>query len=141
MPKRSSPGPSTPNHSSPKKARIAVTKGGAKNGHPPPRIAANGYRLPDPLPEGEVLTDNTKNAWTIGKSIGCGGFGEIYAARPANQVGNDHFHYVIKVDHQSGPLYAEMYFYHRVAKEESIRNWMRERSKYYMPMFSCWSEF
>ena len=93
-----------------------------------PRIAPNGYRLPDPLPAGEVLTDNTKSQWVIGKSIGCGGFGEIYAAKPFTDR-SDQWNYVVKVDHQNGPLYAEMYFYHRVAKEESIRNWMREKSK------------
>lgn len=93
------------------------------------RIAPNGYRLPDPLPAGEVLTDNTKNNWIVGQAIGCGGFGEIYAAKPVNER-TDHWNYVVKIDHQNGPLYAEMYFYHRVAKEESIRNWMREKSEY-----------
>ena len=97
---------------------------------PAPRIAANGYRLPDPLPIGEVLTDNTKNQWVVSKAIGCGGFGEIYAARPATQPQTDQFHFVVKIDHSNGPLYAEMYFYHRVAKEESIRNWMRDKSKF-----------
>ena len=127
MMKRGKPLATASTPSSPKKAKT----GKGVNNHTPhaPRIAPNGYRLPDPLPPGEVLTDNTKNTWTIGQSIGCGGFGEIYAAKPTSQTGSDHFHYVIKVDHQNGPLYAEMYFYHRVAKEESIRNWMREKSK------------
>lgn len=106
----------TPNEAGPSTPKRAHKDG--------PRIAANGYRLPDPLPFGEVLTDNTKNQWIIGNSIGCGGFGEIYAAKPASER-TDLWNYVVKVDHQNGPLYAEMYFYHRVAKEESIRNWMR----------------
>ena len=46
------------------------------------RVAAeNGYRLPDPLPVGLVLTDSTQRQWLLGKSIGCGGFGEIYCAK------------------------------------------------------------
>lgn len=43
-----------------------------------PRIASNGNRLPDPLPHGSILTDVMKRKWKLGKSIGVGGFGEIY---------------------------------------------------------------
>lgn len=53
----------------------------ADRGLPAPRIAENGYRLPDPLPAGLVLTDSRKRQWLLGKSIGCGGFGEIYCAK------------------------------------------------------------
>ena len=36
-----------------------------------PRKAANGYKLPDPLPEGEVIRNpHTKSQWRLGKSIG-----------------------------------------------------------------------
>jgi len=41
--------------------------------------AANGYKLPDPIPIGEILRDVAKKEWQIGPSIGVGGFGEIYA--------------------------------------------------------------
>ena len=49
-----------------------------------PRRSPNGYILPDPLPAGLVLTDLSKNRWKIGKSIGLGGFGEIYSAAYLN---------------------------------------------------------
>ena len=42
-----------------------------------PRKAANGYRLPDPIPAGEVITAG-KKSWRLGRSVGVGGFGEIY---------------------------------------------------------------
>lgn len=112
--------------SPPKKVKTVGTKAAA--GPAAPRIAPNGYKLPDPIPFGEVMTDSTKNQWTIGTSIGCGGFGEIYAAKPAGDK-TEIWNYVIKVDHHHGPLFAEMNFYHRVAKEESIRNWMRDKRK------------
>ena len=36
-----------------------------------PRKAANGYRLPDPLPQGEIIESvHTKKKWRLGKSIG-----------------------------------------------------------------------
>jgi serine/threonine protein kinase len=154
-----------------------------------PRIAENGYRLPDPLPTGVILTDSTKRQWILGKSIGCGGFGEIYCAKELpeaqrfNDFNNDsnevsfnnktdqksnnsnekslksqsynglpkrscvqkfntnklllknkqkmdklikdnNYPFVVKVDNINGPLYAEMHFYHRVAKPKQIDNWM-----------------
>ena len=45
-----------------------------------PRRSPNGYILPDPLPEGTVITDLKNKKWRLGKSIGLGGFGEIYSA-------------------------------------------------------------
>ena len=94
-----------------------------------PRLAANGYRLPDPLPSGEVLTDNVKSKWILGESIGCGGFGELYLAKSLSEKSND-YNFVIKVDHNNGPLYAEMHFYHRVAKANLIEAWMKEKGNF-----------
>ncbi|RWS17404.1 serine/threonine-protein kinase VRK1-like protein [Dinothrombium tinctorium] len=95
-----------------------------------PRVADNGYRLPDPLPKGEILTDSVKTQWIIGESIGCGGFGEIYAAkRLANNAevnGESDYDYVAKVDNYNGPLFAEIHFYHRVAKSEEVNKWMQK---------------
>lgn len=45
----------------------------------PKKKAANGYKLPDPIPKGEILTDLMKRQWIISSSIGVGGFGEIYS--------------------------------------------------------------
>ena len=45
-----------------------------------PRRSPNGYLLSDPLPQGLVLKDLHNNKWKINKSIGLGGFGEIYSA-------------------------------------------------------------
>lgn len=37
------------------------------------------HKLPDPIREGEIVRDIQKRQWRLGKSIGVGGFGEIYA--------------------------------------------------------------
>ena len=51
-----------------------------------PRAKKNGpYKMPPPLPAGEVLRDILKQSWVLGKSIGKGGFGEIYRAAPHGQ--------------------------------------------------------
>lgn len=39
----------------------------------------NGYQMPDPISAGEILTDLSKGQWILGKSIGVGGFGEVYS--------------------------------------------------------------
>lgn len=55
----------------------------------------NGYKMPEPLPLGELLTDTLKNEWELGPSIGKGGFGEIYSAR--KHESKDPFPFVIKI--------------------------------------------
>lgn len=44
------------------------------------RKKANCYKKPEPIPYGHIITDTSrKKSWQIGKSIGTGGFGEIYS--------------------------------------------------------------
>ena len=47
-------------------------RGGSANGRATPkkRVAANGFKLPDPIPAGVIVSDIAKNEWIIGKSIG-----------------------------------------------------------------------
>ncbi|XP_074600279.1 serine/threonine-protein kinase VRK1-like [Brevipalpus obovatus] len=98
-----------------------------------PRLASNGYRLPDPLPPGEVLTDSIKTSWTLGESIGLGGFGEIYVAKSASSRSSD-YDYVVKVDHHNGPLFNEMHFYHRVCKADQIQEWKAKKGLSFLGM-------
>jgi len=77
-----------------------------------PRKSPNGYILPDPLPEGMVITDLKKKNWRLGKSIGLGGFGEIYSAAFLNGDKASNEDYVVKVEpHSNGPLFVELHFY------------------------------
>ena len=63
---------------------------------PKPRAKKSGpYKMPPPLPAGEVLTDIAKHSWRLGESIGKGGFGEIYRAVPVG--GAQDAHHVIKI--------------------------------------------
>ncbi|KAF8764884.1 serine/threonine-protein kinase VRK1-like isoform X2 [Argiope bruennichi] len=107
-----------------------------RRGMKQPRIAPNGNRLPDPLPNGVILTDVIKRQWKLGKSIGLGGFGEIYLASDdiKKRPGLD-AKYVIKVEpHTNGPLFSEMHFYHRVGKSEQIEEWMRKKKLSFLGM-------
>lgn len=59
----------------------------------------NGYEMPKVAKQGLILTDNQKKQWKIGKSIGIGGFGEIYSACDAtSSIKNiDDYPFVIKL--------------------------------------------
>ena len=52
------------------------------------------WKMPPPLPVGELLTDFSGKQWRIGSSVGKGGFGEIYSASSTKGSNKD---YVIKV--------------------------------------------
>ncbi|XP_037947842.1 nucleosomal histone kinase 1-like [Teleopsis dalmanni] len=81
------------------------------------------YAMPESIAEGTELTDLTKTRWRIGKSIGTGGFGEIYTAA---KVGETNYDYVIKCEpHENGPLFVEMHFYMRNAKLEDLQKYKR----------------
>ena len=49
------------------------------------------HKLPDPIREGEVVKDIQKRQWRLGKSIGVGGFGEIYAGMLCHSLWKIHF--------------------------------------------------
>ena len=99
----------------------------------PPKVskrkAANGYKLPDPLPEGLVITAINKKQFRLGKSIGVGGFGEIYLASDdvSRAVGDDAT-LALKIEpHENGPLFVEMNFYIRAAQPDSVEDFRKAR--------------
>lgn len=58
--------------------------------------AANGYKLAEVLPAGEILVDLRKKSWRLGVAVGQGGFGRIYSAQDAKSSGSS-YPYVIKI--------------------------------------------
>lgn len=42
---------------------------------------AKGYQTPIKIPLGATFKDLSRQEWVVGKSIGSGGFGDIYSAR------------------------------------------------------------
>ncbi|XP_035177485.1 serine/threonine-protein kinase VRK2 isoform X1 [Oxyura jamaicensis] len=91
----------------------------------PPRERGRG-RLPVPLPKDMILKDTEGKVWRLGSQIGQGGFGLIYLASPHTHVPvEDDAVHVIKVEYlENGPLFSELKFYQRAAKQEHIRKWM-----------------
>ncbi|NXG59825.1 VRK2 kinase, partial [Hemiprocne comata] len=91
----------------------------------PPKERGRG-KLPVPLPRDMILKDTEGKVWRLGRQIGQGGFGLIYLASPQTHapVEDDAVH-VIKVEYlENGPLFSELKFYQRAAKQEHIRKWM-----------------
>lgn len=86
------------------------------------------YKLPDPIPPGEILTDLYKKQWKLGQPVGQGGFGVLYMASPnmPGNVGADAEH-VVKIEpHENGPLFVELAFYQRAAKADKIDSWKKK---------------
>lgn len=100
----------------------------ASEAPPTPRRSPNGYLLPDPLPLGLTIRDLRGRSWSIGKSVGVGGFGEIYSAveivnsKPTeNQSKQCQQQYVVKVEpFLNGPLFVEVNFYLRTCKRDHV---------------------
>ncbi|KAK0684377.1 VRK2 kinase, partial [Pygoscelis papua] len=91
----------------------------------PPKNRGGG-KLPVPLPRDMILKDTEGKVWRLGSQIGQGGFGLIYLASPQTHVPvEDDAVHVIKVEYlENGPLFSELKFYQRAAKQEHIRKWM-----------------
>jgi len=117
----------TPVAASPAKTKIE--KGKVTLAKKQKAVVNGGHVLPEPVPFGEILTDVGKKQWQIGKSIGIGGFGEIYlASEDVTRQVSANERYVIKIEpHNNGPLFTEMHFYHRAAKEEMIEAWKSKK--------------
>ena len=93
------------------------------------RKAANGYKLPDHLPEGLIVTSTSKKSFRLGKSIGLGGFGEIYLASEdtSRPVGEDAT-LALKIEpHENGPLFVEMNFYIRAAQPSYVEDFKKAK--------------
>jgi len=84
--------------------------------------------MPEPIPAGEILKDISKGQWILGKSIGVGGFGEVYSAAPYSGKTPKDYPNVIKIEpHGNGPLFVEMHFYMRNCKPDEIESWQKEK--------------
>jgi len=94
----------------------------------PGKKTANGYKMPDPIPAGEIIRSSTKEVWTIGKSIGVGGFGEIYLCNTGEGKCSDNATMAIKIEpHENGPLFVEMNFYLRAAKRDMVEEFAKAK--------------
>ncbi|XP_039492830.1 nucleosomal histone kinase 1 [Drosophila santomea] len=106
--------------------RVAKPKAAApaKKAVPAKKAKSKLYAMPEKVKEGTVFTDLAKGQWRIGPSIGVGGFGEIYAAC---KVGEKNYDAVVKCEpHGNGPLFVEMHFYLRNAKQEDIKQFKQK---------------
>lgn len=57
----------------------------------------NGYKMPAPIANGEIIEDLNKKQWKIGPSIGKGGFGEIYSVLEIGTSKKNDYVYVAKI--------------------------------------------
>jgi len=93
--------------------------------------AANGYELPEHIDEGTVVEGLGQKGlqFRFGKSIGTGGFGEIYlASKDVSKNVGPEATLAVKIEpHLNGPLFVEMNFYIRAASEPQVEAWKKEK--------------
>lgn len=72
------------------------------------------------LRQGEILTDISGKKWRLGKTVGLGGFGDIYLASDniEDDVKSDSSYVAKLEDHSNGPLFVEINCYLRIAKQD-----------------------
>ncbi|XP_075452322.1 serine/threonine-protein kinase VRK2 isoform X2 [Ascaphus truei] len=81
-------------------------------------------KLPIPLPEGWILNDTNKKSWRL--------------AVPCDATIGEALH-VIKVEYQqNGPLFCELKFYQRAAKQKNITDWMISHRLDYLGIPRYW---
>ncbi|CAB3230402.1 unnamed protein product [Arctia plantaginis] len=104
-----------------------------------PKKKGAGYKMPDPIPLGEVIKDTLfKKEWRIGPSIGVGGFGEIYSACDNTSKSKADYPYAIKIEpSENGPLFVENNFYIRNANKDDIAQFIKSKklSSLGMPLY------
>ncbi|RLW07029.1 hypothetical protein DV515_00004244, partial [Chloebia gouldiae] len=110
----------------------------------PPKGPRKG-KLPIPLPKDMILKDTEGKTWRLGSQIGQGGFGLIYLGKILLIIERvtgkllcnvlmwkRHLFQVVvflvlicsQEYLENGPLFSELKFYQRAAKQEHIRKWM-----------------
>ena len=94
--------------------------------------AANGYELPEHIDEGTVVEGLGQKGlqFRFGKSIGTGGFGEIYlASKDVSKNVGPEATLAVKIEpHLNGPLFVEMNFYIRAASETYVEEWKKKKN-------------
>ena len=87
-----------------------------------PKVAQYGCQLAPRLPSGVKMTDVRQSQWTLGRSIGSGGFGDIYLIGRGDSCEDDS-KFVVKLEpHNNGPLFTEMHTMYRQVELEGGRN-------------------
>ncbi|XP_069625011.1 serine/threonine-protein kinase VRK2 isoform X2 [Ranitomeya imitator] len=97
-------------------------------------------QLPAPLPEGLIIADTCKKSWRLGRKLGQGGFGLIYSAfADCDVTVPDEAAYVIKVENfKNGPLFCELKFYQRAAKQDDVKKWIHGHKLDYLGIPRYW---
>ncbi|XP_072375582.1 serine/threonine-protein kinase VRK1-like isoform X1 [Diabrotica undecimpunctata] len=103
---------------------------------PPKKKSSSGVSNSADFKQGEVVTDISGKKWKLGKTIGIGGFGEIYEASESLARGfKTDYSYVAKVEkHTSGPLFVEINCYLRIGKPHIIEDWKKEHNLKFIGM-------
>ncbi|XP_060116556.1 inactive serine/threonine-protein kinase VRK3 [Heteronotia binoei] len=81
-----------------------------------------------PLPEGEILTDQSDKEWKLVKLLSQSDFGLMYEAESASGACRQKQRFSLKLDTKDGRLFNEQNFLQRAAKKATVEKWKKQHS-------------
>ncbi|XP_053555467.1 inactive serine/threonine-protein kinase VRK3 isoform X3 [Bombina bombina] len=81
----------------------------------------------EPLPENEVVTDNSSTKWHLDKLLTKGNTGILYEVHSLPKTGKGQ-QGILKLDAKDGKIYTEQNFLQRAAKKSAVDKWTKSHS-------------
>ncbi|XP_053555466.1 inactive serine/threonine-protein kinase VRK3 isoform X2 [Bombina bombina] len=101
------------------------------------RATSKGFKSPkakqtkvshfEPLPENEVVTDNSSTKWHLDKLLTKGNTGILYEVHSLPKTGKGQ-QGILKLDAKDGKIYTEQNFLQRAAKKSAVDKWTKSHS-------------
>ncbi|KAM8945581.1 serine/threonine-protein kinase VRK3 [Pelodytes ibericus] len=90
----------------------------------------------EPLPEDEVLTDNSNTAWQLTKLFTHGNTGMFYEAYKTSASAKKEI-CILKLDAKDGKIFNEQNFFQRAAKKNTVDKWKRSHGQSFVGIPTC----
>ncbi|XP_075044899.1 serine/threonine-protein kinase VRK3 [Mixophyes fleayi] len=116
-------GSCTPEKGEIEKLEISPCKLESKSAVSPMRKKAKLVKL-EPLPENDVLTDNSNTKWVLAKVLALEKTGLYYEVHTTPRK-NKTEHSILKLDTKDGKIYNEQNFFQRAAKKIKVDKWKK----------------
>nr|XP_056722379.1 inactive serine/threonine-protein kinase VRK3 [Euleptes europaea] len=81
-----------------------------------------------PLPEGEILMDQSEKRWKLVKLLSQSDLGLMYEAESASGACRQKQRFSLKLDTKDGRLFNEQNFLQRAAKKATVEKWKKQHS-------------
>ncbi|KAJ8417917.1 hypothetical protein AAFF_G00227600 [Aldrovandia affinis] len=93
---------------------------------------------PEPLQEGEQVTDTVGRKWTLVKLLSQSEAELVYGVQQVSPgASSSDYQHILKLGSKDGKIFNEQNFLQRAAKPSSVKNWMKQKKKEFLGIPSC----